>query len=121
MKLRFAKGAIVRFAFSCKAEGKVAAGKVLDVTEDEVIICPQIAIYKPNSSFGFSQMIDVTRSMDSNREFHIDRNIIVGWEYDFLYDDCVYCNAVTPEEVDTARVNYYGISGFCRGSGENFE
>ena len=119
MKLRFAKGAVVRFAFNCKSDGMVMAGKVLDVTEDEVIICPQIPI-ELSDGFGV-RMIDTTRTMDSKREFHIDRNIIIGWEYDFIRQDCIYIGAISPDEVEPSRVTTYGISGFCRGSGENFE
>ena len=120
MKLRFKKGAVVRFEL-IGAEDKV--GKVENVFDDEVVVVEQISVKikkdKENKDayLGLSTSYDQTRSVDG-KETHINRALISSWEYANLVSATK--NVYDKTYLTKATFTYYDENGYCYGDGIDF-
>ena len=123
MKLHFKNGAIVRFSLTCEARIN-ACGKVVEVTDDEVVFIPQsyVSEYDYDESCGTTQL-NRNVSVDNFPEIHLDRSIIAMWHYESVPCESrtTYYGVWKPSQIVTMDVNYYDEDGLCRGQGEFFE
>ena len=123
MRLNFKQGAIVRFSLTCEARLN-ACGKVIEVTESEVIFIPQsyVSEYDYNENCGTNNL-NRKVSVDSLPEIHLDRSIIAMWQYEPVPSESrtTYYGVWKPSQIVTMDVNYYDEDGLCRGQGEFFE
>ena len=130
MKMRFAQCAIVKFYFNCEAKGLCDTGRIKSVTEDEVVIIPQVAIVQ---SIGYKlekypenpevEHFLKAKTLDDGREVHIDRNIIIGWEYYRHDSNCIHKNYTTEREIkdQNKMLTKYSDEGYFKGYGKNLE
>ncbi len=123
MKLHFRNGAIVRFSLTCNANLN-ACGKVLEVTNDEVVFVPQEYVSESDYDvrWGTSQL-DRKVSVDMYPEIHLDRSIIGMWHYEPVPcgSRTMYYGVWQPSEIVNMVVNQYDEEGLCKGKGEFFE
>ena len=123
MKLHFKKGAIVKFSLTCEARLN-ACGKVVKVTEDEVVFVPQSYVSKQDFDKNWgTKELNLNVSVDGYPEIHLDRRIIAMWQYALVPFDSrtTYYGVWNPSEILTMDVNYYDEDGLCKGQGEFFE
>lgn len=123
MKLHFKNGAIVRFSLTCSANLN-ACGKVVEVTDDEVVFVPQEYVSESDydERWGTNQL-DRKVSVDNFPEIHLDRSIIAMWHYEPVPcgSRTTYYGVWRPSEIVNMVVNQYDEDGFCKGQGEFFE
>ena len=123
MKMHFKNGAIVRFSLTCE-ESLNACGKVIKVTDDEVVFIPQsyVSVSDYNKSWGTS-LLDKRVSVDNFPEIHLERSIIAMWQYEPVpcRSHTTYYDVWNPSEIVSMDVNHYDDDGLCRGQGEFFE
>lgn len=123
MKLHFKKGAVVRFFLNCELD---ACGKVIEVTEDQVVFVPQeyVSLNEYQESAG-TRYLDPSISVDKYplEEIHLNRANIVMWSYESIpcNNDTTYFGVLCPSKiVDSDSINFYE-GGFCKGYGDYFE
>lgn len=127
MLMNFGKGAIIRFGFNCQVTGVVDTGRVIKVTKKEIVLIPQVYVMISCDKESYpdfpSEIVDRNRSVDSNREVHIDRKLIASWEYASIDTQKTYSNTYKSEYIDKDKykVNYYEENGHCKGAVEVFE
>lgn len=123
MKLRFKKGAVVRFELIGTGEPIYKVGKVENVFDDEVVLVEQISIKKEEEKksddiFGFlDSSYDKTRSVDGKKS-HINRALIASWEY--ANRAIAAKNVVEQPDLTKATFTYYDENGYCFGNGVDF-
>lgn len=120
MKLRFKKGAVVRFELIGTGEPIYKVGKVENVFDDEVVIVEQISIEidSDRSEFPFeSYVYDKTRCVDGKKS-HINRAFIASWEY-ANRDTAARSQYIKPD-LSNATFTYYDENGYCYGNGIDF-
>lgn len=133
LKMNFRKGAIVRLGFNCQVVGVADSGRVIDVTEEEIVLIPQIMVQFPyaNGTYPPSIMwslIDKFRTVDSNRKVHIDRKLIASWEYYSVESRSIQNTVYKSKDIEETLVseyqyvvNNYDKDGHCKGNGDFFE
>ena len=123
MKLHFRKGAVVRFALKCGANLD-ACGKVVEVTDNEVVFVPQgyVSETEYDERWGTHQ-VDRSISVDELPRVHLDRELIAMWHYEPVpcSSRTTYFGLWRPSEIVNVEVNKYDEEGFCKGSGNFFE
>ena len=123
MKLHFKKGAIVRFALSCDA-GINACGKVVEVTDEEVVFVPQRYVSKTNyeETWGTNEL-NREVSVDEFPEMHLNRRLIAMWHYEPVPcgSNTTYYGVWQPSEIVNMVVNHYDEDGCCKGQGDFLE
>ena len=120
MKLRIRKGAIVAFTLTYPEEMR-AIGRVIDIKEDEVVIIEQAYVFKEDHDPRTSGEIDPCITVDVGSEIHIDRTLIVMWQYAFVPRKGCFIDLVNPSKLDKYTVNKIDEDGLCRGSGDPLE
>ena len=130
MNLNFNIGSIVKFELSGFSEPIVKIGKVIDVNSTEVVIIPQLHVYRLNKSYG-NDVLDMYCTADDDYIIHIRRSLIATWTYakandieirEFISESDVH-SVLTVEP--TKRFNDYNINqydhetGFHKGDGRN--
>ena len=78
MKLRFNVGAIVELSLLPNPSNQKITGKVINVTPDEIEVCPQLRVYRRN---GNHDTLDSSVSADATYTLHIRRSLISYWRY----------------------------------------
>lgn len=116
MKLRFKKGAVVRFELIGTGEPIYKVGKVENVFDDEVVLVEQIGIEKDNFEFG-THNYDQTRCVDGKKS-HINRALIASWEYANKATAARW--AIKEPDLTKATITYYDENGYCFGNGDDF-
>lgn len=117
MKLRFNEGAIVEFTVIgfCKT---TITGKVVDVLEDEVIICMQAHIEKKQKPVLWGEKkewFEELYTADTDQIIHLNRQMIVSWRY------IKATELMTARVVTSGSLNYYDKeTGYCKGKGKYF-
>ena len=123
MKLHFKKGAIVRFALSCDA-GINACGKIVEVTDEEVVFVPQRYVSKTNyeETWGTNEL-NREVSVDEFPEMHLNRRLIAMWHYEPVpcRSNTTYYGVWQPSEIVNMVVNHYDEDGCCKGQGDFLE
>ena len=125
MKLHFKKGAIIRFSLTCNSNLN-ACGKVVEVSEDEVVFIPQEYVSEKdyNPIRGTTQL-NYWLSVDEEPEMPLDRRLIAMWHYESVprRNNTTYYGVWKPSEIVDRQisVNKYDEDGFCKGQGDYFE
>ena len=136
MILHLKKGAIVQlylFPAAKDAEPIQFVGKIVDVTDYEVVICPQRYIAndyiedkkQPIHVYDIYEL----QTMDTFEKIHIDKNAIFAWKYfevptksDNLYHDYVIRKDIKAGKYASDMINVYNYKTYiCEGYGEYFE
>lgn len=121
MKLRFKKGAVVRFELIGTADPIYKVGKVENVFDDEVVLVEQIGIEKEEKSdefFGLpTSTYDQTRCIDGKKS-HINRALIASWEY--ANRATAARSPIMKPDLTKATITYYDENGYCFGDGVDF-
>lgn len=131
MKLRFNEGAIVELTLFGNFEPVIIEGKVIEVLEDEVLLCAQMLIYREAKGLDLywrerEEGFDEFCSADSNIILHVNRQLIMSWRY-IRANEAGSAGAVGERRgvldekfcAADCNLNYYDRkTGFCKGSGK---
>ena len=126
--MHFRRCSIVRFALKEPFTAGISVGKVTKVTGNEVVIIPQVLIELPDENGEYSpnlsqKVIDRYRSVDAHEAFHLDRELIAGWEYERIDLLSMYIDSETIRygDISYQYVNQYDGDGYYKGKGKYFE
>lgn len=121
MKLRFKKGAVVRFELIGSDYPIYKVGKVEEVFEDEVVLIEQISVKKQsanNNEFDYmNSRYDLTKTRDG-KTVHINRAFIISWEY--ANRNTASMNILDDNTDNNVTFTYYDKDGYCYGDGTDF-
>lgn len=121
MKLRFKKGAVVRFELVSSGYPIYKVGKVQEVFEDKVVLIEQISVEKQstnNNEFDYmNSRYDLTKTRNG-KTMHINRALIASWEY--ANRNTASMSILLDNTGNNATFTYYDKDGYCYGDGTDF-
>lgn len=130
MNFDFNIGAIVKLGILGTAEPIYRIGKVIEVTPTEVVIIPQLHVYRKKSD-DYSAHLDEYCTADVLSEvIHIRRQLIACWTYSKAYDTTItdfiseadYSSLanISSKSFSDYTLNLYDKNtGLCKGNGTN--
>ena len=131
MNLNFNLRSIIKFELMGFPNPVYRLGKVIDVNSTEVVIIPQLKVYRKVKNFTYED-IDPYCSADDDCIIHIRRKLIFSWQYaratDLIITDYISEShtAISGEiagitkNFNDYKFNFYDHeTGLCKGDGSN--